>query len=580
MAISRQMNWTSQIRADVPFFRSIESSICNDFDVLAGTSLAGQSPQVISGLHMVTTGITLATSLILQVADSVLIHFLATASGSLFHIDAAESDQVLNNTNPKIIGGWTVSSTNYVSLDIIRAPNAATSDLVEIVDTVSLLEQPVTQPLGITTDYRVIISPSDFDQSGGCPIAKVTLDAGGAIVSIQDARNFMFRLGSGGTIPNVLNSYSWPGGRNEAGSLDPFAGADKSIQSFKALNDALETRLWELGGGEHWYSPTADRNCRLATTGSPFVSNGMYLEFTGGHVHWKGLVFVFDNSTASFNVINDQTSNVAGLTDLTSGTCLYVDLDRSVNRTGGTALNAQKGTLATLGTPTIPGSRWVLAWNYNGSIFIRDQTFAVGSSFILATVSAAGTVELSATDDGAASPTRVATVNSVSKLAAAAGISRGHGDFFGGSGDLTIGGDTLDLNVLIKSDTETTETRIQGLADFDSFAAAALSVAGVGSTSLGHKVIIRSGTQSIDTDPTSRLSNFHVYGDGAIGFANISDGAPGNLVAVTPAPTATAPVRSKMFCRNNGLTTPNKRDQMCMMQSDGGYTVVWESDPY
>jgi hypothetical protein len=600
MAIARENNITSQQRIDVVQLRSIESGVCGDFDVMAGAALAGKVPLVISGLHVVTTGITLATSLILQVADSVLVHFLATASGSIFHIIASEPDQVLSNANPKLVGGWTANSVNYVGLDLIRAPDSTTSDLCEIMDTVSLVETPVTQPLAVTTDYRIVISTSDFDASPGvCPIAKVTLDAGGAIVSIQDSRNFMFRLGSGGTVPNVLNTYSWPGGRNEAGSLDPFAGADKAITSFKAFNDAITTRLWELGGGEHWYSPTADRNIRLATTGSPFVSNGMFMEFVGGNLHWKGLVLVFDNSMATFNAINDQTTNVAGLTDLVSGECIYVDIDRSVNHTGGTSLNAVKGALATLGTPTIPGSRWVLAWNYNGSIFIRDQSFAVGSTFILATTSAAGTVKLSASDSVGAGPF-VATVDSVSFLARSAGVTRGYingintttsfvSDFIGGTGDIIIGGgfdgadghgggNPVDFNIRIETSRAQDEIRINGAANYTTNSAACLSVGGF-NANMSNILLARFASQD-SRDPSSRNSVFHVYGDGSLGFVNQLDANPGNPLPPNPNPVAFAEVRSKLFTKDNGLASPNKRDQLCWITWDGTVYVMLESNPY
>src|SRR6202142_3033320 len=98
--------------------------------------------------------------------------------------------------------------------------------------------------------------------------------------------------------------------------------------------------------GNRWrgelVSPTSDHNVRMAQTGTPFGSTGMNFEFVSSNVHWKGLVLIFDNSTATYNVIADQTASVAGLTDLVSGQCIYVDVDRSQNRSGGTSLIAAK----------------------------------------------------------------------------------------------------------------------------------------------------------------------------------------------------------------------------------------------
>jgi len=578
MAISRQQNWTSQIRADVPFLRSIESGICGDFDILAGAALAGKEPLIVSGCHVVTTGITQAQSLILQVADSVLIHFLATASGSIFHVPASEPDQVLSNTNPKLVGGWTASSTNYVSIDFIRAPDASTSDLVEIVDTVSLVETPVTQPLAVLTDYRIHVSTLDFDTGGGCPIARVTLDAGGAIVSIQDARNFMFRLGAGGTIPNPLNTYSWPGGRKEIVSPgDVFSGPDKSIISFKQFNDAVTTRLWELGGGENWFSPTLDHNVRIAQTGTPFVSSGMSFEWVSAtNLHWKGLVLIFENSTATFNVIADQTTNVAGLTDLLTGECIFVDVDRTTNRSGGTSLVAQKGTLATLGTPTIPGSRWVLAWNYNGSIYIRDQAYSIGSSFILATISAAGMVQLSETDSTAISPPIVVTYDRGNQGAIAGGLTRGGNDFVGGAGPLYVGGKSLDQGVLIQTTRAQDETIITGVENWAVNFTAPLTAYN-SHPFASHPLNLAARFQGFNDNTSEAETAVTIEANGPIGFRNV---VVNTSSAIKPNPTAVNPIRNKIYFDTNGLSSPNKRDTMMAIDVNGALVTLLEGTSY
>ena len=91
----------------------------------------------------------------------------------------------------------------------------------------------------------------------------------------------MFRLGSGGSSPNPQNTWGWPGGRNETVSAD---AGDFSIHSFKGWMDAIMTRLFELGGGEYWYSNTADRNVRVlysavfSSTGEPYDTNAAGLQ--------------------------------------------------------------------------------------------------------------------------------------------------------------------------------------------------------------------------------------------------------------------------------------------------------------
>jgi hypothetical protein len=601
MSVDRQENWQSQQRVDVPHLRSVESSICGDFDLLAGTMIAGQAPLVINGFKLVTAGITLAANLQLAVAGSTVIHYLASESGSIFGISSSRANETLNTTNARVIGSFTPGQTNYIGLDFVRSADASTVDLVEFINPNTDEETPVQTPLARTIDYRISISTLDFENSPSiAPIAIVSVDSTGAITSVQDARYIAFRLGTGGTAPNIKNSFTWPSGRAENLSGDVFSGGDKALNSFKVWMDSIMTRLWEVGGGEYWYSPTEYGNEKLCRSGSPFVSNGEYMEWTGTNIHWKGLTWTFANSTAVLNSINDQTTDSPGLTDLADGQCIYVDVDRTVNRTGGTALNAVKGPLATLGSPTIPGSRYVLAWRFGSNIFTRDQSYFVGSSFKAATIAAAGTVKISASDALPISPVWVATVDSTSFIAKAAGISRGFmpgqstpahaDDFIGSFGNITIGGgwdgadgsgggNPVDFSVIIQTSREQDTIYLSGVGDFFSH-----GIANVAIVSPYVNNAQQSGTllAQFAVGPISGLTTVHaVYGDGSLGLVNIDDtnSSAGGLPA-TPAPISGFEIRSKLFTRTNQLGSPNTRDQLCWITWDGTVYVLKESNPY
>jgi len=462
VAVKRQVSWNAQQRVDVPFLRAIESAVAADFDLLAGTIMANRIPAIVAGFNLITSGVTQPGALQIQVAGGVLMHYYATDAGTVFQVDANRPNEVLASTNPKIRGSFLPSQTNYIGLDFSRANDPTTTDAVQFFDPDQGAEVTKSIPLARTIDYTIIISASDFDSNSGvCPLAKVTLDANSSITSVQDARNILWRLGTGGSTPNVKNTYSWPAGRNETSSADPFLGGDKAIGSMKSWMDATMTRVWELGGGEYWYSPTSDRNVVMARTGSSFSSSGEHFEWVSSNLHWQGLTITFANSTGVYNEITDQTTDSAGLTDLADGECIYVDLDRTVTRTraGVTSLNAQKTSLSLLGTPAVPGSRWVLAWRYGASIFVRDQSYAVGSSFKLATDSSSGTIKLSAltTSLDSGSDPRVVAVD-LEGLAYATGISRGGGGsgsgvLFGalGIGQLLIGGGINDSSIMIRT---------------------------------------------------------------------------------------------------------------------------------
>ena len=401
------------MRIDVPHLRSIESSIAADFDVVAGRVQAGEKAVVIRGFGLANfTAGTNANSVQLSAGDGILYNMNATEAGTFLWVPADRAVETLNSaTNGRVTGSFTAGQVNYIGLDLTRSADSTTTDLVQFLDSNTLLENSKNVPLGRTLDYRIVISTSPFSSSPNLvPIAKIKTDASNnvdsAAGSVQDARNILWRLGAGGDFPNRYNSFSWAQNRVESTSgSDVFAGGDKAIQSQKDWMDAVMTRLWEIGGGENWYSTTADRNVRMVRApGTVFSTTGDNFEWVAGaysvnHLHWKGLKIAFDNSNTSscyYNTVNDQTGDdlagtaVASKTALADGECLYVDIDRTAN----SGLTAKKAALQTLSVPAIPGSRIILAWRIGTSVFSRDSVWAVNVSFQPATTTVAGAVRL------------------------------------------------------------------------------------------------------------------------------------------------------------------------------------------
>ncbi len=407
MSVKRQQQLLGQQRLDLPYFRALESSICNDFDVLAGKMLAGTWALVLKGFAIDMTGAVgnPASSVEVVVGDSMLMHYGASESGTIFSVPAGQANEQLISTNTNVSGSWTANAINFVGLDLRRTADDSTSDTAQFLEPTTNQEIPKTLPMARTLNYRFVISTTDFaGQPNVLPIAQVTTDANNAVTAVADCRNMMFRLGSGGDAPDNQYFYAWPGTRKENTSGDVFAGGDKGIADMKTWMDATMTRLWELGGGEFWYSATADRNVNMIWTGATFT-NGENFEWVGGaNLHWKGLKFLFDNSTGYYNDVKDQTVNSAGLTDMADGECIYVDLDRTTNRTGGTALQAYKTTLVSMGPGSIPGARQILAWRIGTAVYTRNWRYAVGTTFLPATTTSLGVVELNQTPASAPTP--------------------------------------------------------------------------------------------------------------------------------------------------------------------------------
>ena len=402
MATIRQQNFIAQQRLDVPHLRSIESAVARDFDILAGSVVAGNKALVVKGFSLVTAGAigSPATALQMVVADGVLLHPLASESGTLYVVPSSTPNEVLSSANPVLIGGFSPSRVNYIGIDLRRLASASTSDLVAFLDPDSLQETSRVVPLARTLQHRIVISTTDFDsQTTVLPIAKVTVNGAGIVTDIEDARNMAYRLGRGGSVPDANAPYSFPGGRDESiqeAAGDLFNGGDKAIDSLKSWMDAVMTRIWELGGGARWYGATVDRNILLVWDGAPFPT-GENFYWDGTNLTWTGLKFLFDNSPGWFNDIKNQTVSQAGLTNLSVGEALYVDIDRDSNRTGATALVPAKASLISLGSGNPPGSRQIIAWRTANGVFTRNWRYALGTAGSPATTATIGMLAASRT---------------------------------------------------------------------------------------------------------------------------------------------------------------------------------------
>lgn len=563
MAVNRQANFLGQQRVDIPHLRGLESGVCYDFDAV-GLLMTGGLACVISGFEIVNYATVVgafATSIVLKTADSRLVHPLASDSGSFFQVPSDRANEPLNGNNIRILGSWTPSAVNYLGVDLLRSADNTTEDTVRFLDTSADSESNERVPLARTMDYVITISTSPFSVSPTiCPIAKVTLNASSAVTAIQDSRNLLFRLGSGGDAPKTNNPFGWPGGRNEGSAATAYVAGDRSIKSLKQWCDAIMTRLQEVGGGEYWYSLTSDRNVRLAQGSSPFESSGEAFEWDSSNLHWKGLKVIFDNSTGYINEIADQVSDNPGQTDLADGECIYVDLDRTTNKTSSNALVAQKAALTSLGGSTVPGQRWVIAYRIGSYIYIKDQSFPVGSSWRLATTAAVGFVKttINANGDDLGNPIAVGLGDSATAYytATCGGISHntdvGTGHIIT-QADLIIGRGGLagDDSVFIQTNYGGKQTHIYGSNNWPDYKAAVKFTQGYpGRTArIADFAYTPSGiTPSLPSAGTDdSLNVLSVNSDASIAVANAE------TLPATPTIVLKDRAQIKMFARSNKI---------------------------
>jgi len=454
MSVSRQLNLLGQQRVDIPHFRSLESSISNDFDLAMGTIVAGQKPLIVKGFNISMTNVIgkAASALVLNAANGVVIHYFASEAGSILSVSAAQAADILTSTNPNVSGAFVSNNTNYVGIDFLRATDPTTTDTVQFLDATSLVETAKSVPLSRALTYKIVISTNSFSSASNiCPIAKVVTDINGNVTSVTDSRKMMFRLGSGGDFPNIQNTYSFPAGRSEntLTSSDVFLGGDKSIGNLKDWCDSVTTRLWEVsGGGDYWYSPTSPQNVQMIKEGAA-LANGDYFSYSGagganGDLTWQGIRILFSNAVASgvyYNIVTDQAAPLVGLTNLAIGECVYVDLTRASNAT----LTVTKTALTALGSPVIPGSRYIMAYRGpSGYVYARNNYLPVSSTNPFAAIPAAtaianGTVTLSATPGSTVNPL-VPSIN-------AGGLAQTNGILAIAAGPATVKGNAVATGV-------------------------------------------------------------------------------------------------------------------------------------
>lgn len=458
MATNREFNWQGQQRVDIPHLRMVESAVRYDFDALA-YSMCGDNPYIINGFNFVGTALNVnASRLTIKTAGAKMFHHLATDSGAVFAVPTDRANETIApGVNTKVEGSWILNSYNYLGLDLVKRADSTTEDSLKLQDPGTENEIGQRIPLARTLDYKFVISSLEFSYNKYlCPLYVIFVDAQGKITEIRDARPLWGRLDPGGSNIADYKPFGWPGGRVAVEDAANCSTGDKSITSMKSWMNAVNTRIWEIGGGQYWYSPTADRNVFMTYGSVTFTETGEAFRVVASNVLWKGVSFVFDNSPEESLAVADQTTALAGLTDLADGECVYVDLDR----TSTTAITAQKGALATLGMSARPGQRHVMIVRVGASFYVKGTPWPIGSGFKLATTTVPGMLK-SSIDMTVANPIAATIPDDANSYytATCGGVS--HNDDIGTArllsvGDIVIGRGQVagDYNVVVTTTLE------------------------------------------------------------------------------------------------------------------------------
>lgn len=327
ISIKRSANFLNQQRIDTPHLRSIESAIRNDFDDVAKGLLTGADKSFfIRGFEINLTGAIGSSSASLQVlaADSAILHTQSDESGTFFVTDVSEPNQTLSSTtNTKVEGSFTPGALNYIGIEFTRAVDDTTTASVYFWNPTIEQEFTKTVPLAQTLSYKFVISSSIFS-SNVLPLAIVETDASNNVLSVEDRRPMLFRLGTAGlATPDPSYVYPWVDGRDEnnfkstSSASSPFVGGDKQIRTEKEWKDAVMSAIKEIKGTTYWYNEntggslikTKQDIANMMMTGVGDISHS---ESVSGRLNWSDDIFFnFVGSRLTYKIsANPATTHI------------------------------------------------------------------------------------------------------------------------------------------------------------------------------------------------------------------------------------------------------------------------------
>lgn len=272
MAVKRRVKWISGLNSTVPILRSIESAVTADFDdVIKGVFTGLTNPYVIRGMEIDNAAPSgNPNNIQIKLANSSILNTTATEPGSILTFDASEPDILLNSSNPNVIGSWTSNAINYVAMDYRRETDPNSTDNVAYWSQSQMIEIQTNIPIAYDLDYRIIITTSGFGNY--LPLYQVYVsqpaNQGQQITYIENCIPYLYRLGSGGLLPNPFFSFPWidyngsrmEGSLTQTGGVTPtstfWQAGDFAIQNEKDAFDATWTRIKEITGSALWYMDT------------------------------------------------------------------------------------------------------------------------------------------------------------------------------------------------------------------------------------------------------------------------------------------------------------------------------------
>jgi hypothetical protein len=391
MANKESRNILESQRVDIPDFRAIESGVIADFKMLL-QGLTNNDPFILKGFNIPVSGVNGPATSLQVVVDSAVVWVPDNQDGAYLRVEPGISNEVLSSNNAKVIGSFAPNQINYLGIRFKRATDPQTADLVSFWDVDAKVEFTKTVPRGRVLNYEFVISTTDFGDTA--PIAIIQTNLSNNVNKITNAKQNLFRLGSGGTTPNISNSESLsPATENSLVATspsdpDPFAGGDWEIDSLKKWMNMVMTQIKNMLGSAYWYSD--------GSTLIPGVNlSDLYWDTIGSTITGKGR---FEHSTATPGLLTwTSTINIrsilGGLTLLIPASSVtisdtqvaYLSLVRNQDFQPANIFTFTNGSVSISASTTITGiiaGDWIKFEAHNFAAWAKVLT-VVGSSITL-----------------------------------------------------------------------------------------------------------------------------------------------------------------------------------------------------
>jgi hypothetical protein len=261
MSVLSRVNFVAQERLDLSALKAEQSFTAYDFRTLITFFSGSNKSYVVRGLEVVgKTGLTvsfsLADCLIFNPQDQNSSFFFGNTDTPNFAL-TLPADQPLVYVEAKFLTetGATVNAAFWDPISLVGG-TASGSEFTAAAD----LEEKVV----------IQISANTVGFTEGALRLMTASTSASAILAMEDSRDLLFRLATGGETPDPLHKYPFSGTRSEpvpsgtgvGDAVDsPWrskdtVGAinDKAFKSFKDWADAIMTRMAEISGSSIWYA--------------------------------------------------------------------------------------------------------------------------------------------------------------------------------------------------------------------------------------------------------------------------------------------------------------------------------------